>query len=212
MRPFYQRAFLGLNNLRYLDLSGNKLTKILAGIFIDLKKLKSLNLDNNNIVHIDDEAFKYNRQLKSISLKNHKKLTSIKWISFVQKETKIHHFECPERDMDKCEVDCRKMSKVAKIVTVMIKSENFRQECQYCDCHCKSFNCSQECVGNSYKIAESQFGCKYCSCFCPPLDCDAPCGGKGLGIFGEKDHAGCFSRCNGCRNRTSKFQNSVMRC
>ena len=199
-------TFSRLHSLQVVNLEGNCLTQLEAHMFRNLKSLVELNVNDNDIVNIDDETFKYSYKIDKISVKNHM-LISLRWIFFLQPKTQILHFECEPLDILYCKATCRQKSKVPKIQTVLIKSRH--KLCQYCDCQCKSLNCSQECGVDFYHIMTNEFGCGYCKCSCPLIDCDSPCGGTSLGVHGEKDNNGCITKCNGCKNKLGKLDDNL---
>ncbi|NXP10667.1 LRC32 protein, partial [Thinocorus orbignyianus] len=57
-----------LTRLRMLDLSGNKLTRLLAGIFWSTPRLRELDLSNNYIIEIEEGAFEALEELEVVNL------------------------------------------------------------------------------------------------------------------------------------------------
>uniref|UniRef100_A0A8B9PY07 Leucine-rich repeat-containing protein 32 n=1 Tax=Apteryx owenii TaxID=8824 RepID=A0A8B9PY07_APTOW len=60
--------FSNLTTLKKLDLSGNKMTRLPAGIFWSTPQLSELNLSNNYIMEIEEGAFEALRDLKVLNL------------------------------------------------------------------------------------------------------------------------------------------------
>ncbi|XP_074770856.1 transforming growth factor beta activator LRRC32-like [Athene noctua] len=57
-----------LTKLRILDLSGNKMTRLLAGIFWSARRLRELDLSNNYIMEIEEGAFEALEELEVVNL------------------------------------------------------------------------------------------------------------------------------------------------
>ncbi|XP_009700083.1 PREDICTED: leucine-rich repeat-containing protein 32-like, partial [Cariama cristata] len=57
-----------LTRLRMLDLSGNKMTSLLAGIFWSTPQLRQLDLSNNYIIEIEEGAFEALEELEVVNL------------------------------------------------------------------------------------------------------------------------------------------------
>ncbi|KFQ12492.1 Leucine-rich repeat-containing protein 32, partial [Leptosomus discolor] len=57
-----------LTRLRMLDLSGNKMTRLLAGIFWSTPRLRELDLSNNYIMEIEEGAFEALKELEVVNL------------------------------------------------------------------------------------------------------------------------------------------------
>ncbi|XP_068812939.1 transforming growth factor beta activator LRRC32-like isoform X2 [Struthio camelus] len=60
--------FSSLTTLKKLDLSGNKMTRLPAGIFWSTPQLSELNLSNNYIMEIEEGAFEVLKDLKVLNL------------------------------------------------------------------------------------------------------------------------------------------------
>jgi len=61
-------TFLGLKNLKDLNLSSNQLTSIKANLFQDLKNLQNINLENNKIISIDKMSFNGMLMVENINI------------------------------------------------------------------------------------------------------------------------------------------------
>ena len=57
-----------LTRLRMLDLSGNKMTRLLAGIFWSTPQLRELDLSNNYIMEIEEGVFEALEELEVVNL------------------------------------------------------------------------------------------------------------------------------------------------
>ena len=112
-------------------------------------------------------------------------------------------FSCPMFNDYNCDIKCNNTGKV------QILGAKNKYGCPDCQCKCSNPNCANTCGGYGFKTVTNRFNCTECECFCPQLDCDVHCEGKGLGIFGPKNDRGCFTECNGCKQKTGKYLNSL---
>uniref|UniRef100_A0A914M054 Uncharacterized protein n=1 Tax=Meloidogyne incognita TaxID=6306 RepID=A0A914M054_MELIC len=77
MKSIDEKIFLNLASLKYLDLSGNKLSQLKDSLFSKLVNLETLLLDNNQINSLDDGIFNSLTKLKTLTISNNrlKKIT-----------------------------------------------------------------------------------------------------------------------------------------
>eukprot|EP01083_Nonionella_stella_P015767 44098_1 len=86
-----KNRFVGLQNLKHLDLSGNIIFTLSAGVFDDLKNLAYLDVSENNIEYIHPNAFKYTDKLKHVLMSMNQLKTLSKAVF-----TKLHDPENPD--------------------------------------------------------------------------------------------------------------------
>ena len=159
--------------------------------------LKTLNLINNHIVFIEYKTFEYNIHLIELYLEGNY-IKSIDWVKFIPK-VKAYDFPCPELVNEN---RCMENGNKTKQLAMRVKFNQSR--CEFCNCKCKEINCGTECVGHFFNEVQNKFGCPKCKCVCPVIDCETPCKGIGVGIYGQRDEAGCYTTCRGCRKLKSK--------